>query len=180
MIFCGYASRSKGFRFWDPSLGDIILSCDAHFDEQRFGIDGVSTSSSQDDPFPTLELDSFILPSPHVSSSTPPTSTQILTTSPPSSPIVPPSPITPSLPLVASSTFLPSTSAASSSTSMKSTIPPRWVRSLLRDSDSPILPQASMGRTTRQSHNVNYALLSYISDVHEPVDTLEGALSHPF
>ena len=52
-------------------------------------------------------------------------------------------------------------------------------RSLLRDTDSPIVPQASTGRTTRQSHNVNYALLSYISDVHEPVDTSEEALSHP-
>ena len=106
MIFCGYAVRSKGFRFWDPSLGDIILSRD----EQRFGLDGVSTSSSQDDPFPTLELDSFVLPSPHVSSSTPPTSTPILPITPP--PIVPPSPIIPSLPLVALSTPLPSTTTA--------------------------------------------------------------------
>ena len=60
MMFCGYDVRSKGFRFWDPSLGDIILSREARFDEQRFGIDGVSTSFSQDDPFPTLELDSFV------------------------------------------------------------------------------------------------------------------------
>ena len=119
LIFCGYDVRSKGFCFWDPSLGDIILSHDARFDEHRFGLDGVSTSSSQDDPFPTLELDSFVLPSPQASSSTPPTSTQTLTTSPPSSPIVPPSPITTSLPLVASSTSLPSTSEASSSTSME-------------------------------------------------------------
>ena len=58
-------------------FGDIVLSRDAPFDEQRFGLDGVSTSSSQDDPFPTLELDYFVLPSPHVSSSTPPNSTQI-------------------------------------------------------------------------------------------------------
>ena len=48
----------------------------------------------------------------------------------------------------------------------------------MRDSDTPILPQASTGRTTHQSHNVNYALLSYISDVHEH-DTSEEALSHP-
>ena len=48
----------------------------------------------------------------------------------------------------------------------------------MKDSDSSILPHASMGRTSRQSHHVNYALLSYISDVHEP-DTAEEALSHP-
>ena len=61
---------------------------------------------------------------------------------------------------------------------MKPTVPPGWVRSLLRDSDSPILPQASTGRTTRQSHNVNYALLSYISDVHES-DSAKETMSHP-
>ena len=54
MIFCGYDVRSKGFHFWDPSLGDIVLSHDARFDEQRFGLDEVSSSSSQDDPFPHL------------------------------------------------------------------------------------------------------------------------------
>ena len=145
-------------------MGNIILSRDARFDEQRFGLDGVSTSSFQDDPFPTLELDSFVLSSPQVSSSTPPTSTQVFPTSPPSSTIIPTSPITPSLPLVdsSSSTSVPSTSTASSSTSMKPTVPPRWVRSLLRDLDSPIHPQASTGRTTCQSHHVNYALMSLI------------------
>ena len=35
MIFCGYVVRSKEFRFWDPSLGDITLSRDARFDEER-------------------------------------------------------------------------------------------------------------------------------------------------
>ena len=33
MIFTGYALRSKGFRFWDPSIGDIVLSRDVCFDE---------------------------------------------------------------------------------------------------------------------------------------------------
>ena len=77
MIFCGYAACSKGFHFWDPFFCDIILSRDARFDEQRFGLDGLSTSSSQDDPFPTFELDSFVLPSPQVTFSTPPTTTQV-------------------------------------------------------------------------------------------------------
>ena len=55
------------------------------------------------------------------------------------------------------------------------------MRSLLKDSglsNSSILPQASTGRTTRQSQHVNYALLSHSLDVHEP-DTAEEALSHP-
>ena len=64
---------------------------------------------------------------------------------------------------------------------VKPAVPPRWVRSLLKDSglsDSSIHSQASTSRSTRQSHHVNYALMSHIQDVHEP-DTAEEALSHP-
>ena len=79
--------------------------------------------------------------------------------------------------MVASST----STSASSPIPAKPAVPPRWVRSLLKDLgllDSSIHSQASTSRSTRQSHYVNYALMSHIQDVHEP-DTAEEALSHP-
>lgn len=56
MIFIGYASRSKGFHFWDPSRGDIVLSRDGIFDEHVFGLDELPPSTSLTDPFPSLVL----------------------------------------------------------------------------------------------------------------------------
>ena len=64
MIFTGYATRSKGFRFWDPNKNDIILSRDAKFDEHTFGLQGVSLPSPTDDHFSCLEIDS-VVPQPH-------------------------------------------------------------------------------------------------------------------
>lgn len=62
MIFTSYATRSKGFRFWDPSRCDIVLSRDGIFDEHSFGLTDVPTSSYASDPFPSLELEALSLP----------------------------------------------------------------------------------------------------------------------
>ena len=71
MIFTGYAIGSKGYRFYDPSKKDIILSRDAKFDEHSFDASHTASPSSNPtlhDPFPSLEIHPLISPPPSTSS----------------------------------------------------------------------------------------------------------------
>ena len=153
MIFTGYVTHSKGFHFWDPKKKDIVLSRDAKFDEFLFEIQGVSSpsSSSSQDPFPSLELEPLLMQS----------SSSISAPVPPS----PPSPIP--IPIPSPSIPLPTKD------------PPKWVRSLIKDSGISLSKaQSSTSRVLRNHGSVNFALMSHLQDVFEP-DSVEEALALP-
>lgn len=155
MIFTGYAFHSKGCRFWDPKKRDIILSRDAKFDESLFEIQDMSSpsSSQSQDPFPSLDLEPLYVQ----------TSSSISTPIPPS--LTPPSLVPPLSP----STSIP----------FPTKDPPRWVRSLLKDSGISLSDaQSSTSHVLCYQGSVNVALLSYVQDVFEP-DSVEEALAHP-